>query len=454
MHITISIFLLEALLCHYTTPEMDSPLAALKFIFPQLPGISWAAAQHTLGLSQTSSKWDLRTELTVHVLRQILNPKSGRKVPPLGKLQAGTVKEPGVKGKTWIATATIAKPPADDEREGRGLRDAVFTSIDQMKTGEVLYTKPELADIEVEWTGFRPNAGKDEPLPKVSEEEKYRLLMAEPCRTSDITILYFHGVFHLPNAHLQVLTTNSGGAYYLCDPRTHRTLASRLAKETNGRTCSVRYRLAPQSAFPSQLIDAFMVYLSLLYPPPGSMHEAIPAEKIIFGGDSAGGNLSFVLLQLLLQLHRSSNSIPVIRFHGRDVQIPLPAGVSANSGWFDITRAMPSITGNTKYDYLPPADQDNGMGIGTFPKDSIWPADPPRGDIFCDLSLLDHPLVSVLGAESWKTSCPLWLCTGEEMLGDEEILVATRAAGQGVKVHFEQYEGESCDLVSLVLRIY
>lgn len=97
-----------------------------------------------------------------------------------------------------MATATIAKPPAEDEREGRGLRDAVFKSIDQMKKEDVSYTKPELADIEVEWTGFRPNAGKDEPLPKASEEEKYRLLMAEPSRTSDITILYFHGKFRSP----------------------------------------------------------------------------------------------------------------------------------------------------------------------------------------------------------------------------------------------------------------
>lgn len=174
-------------------------MQALKFLVPQIPSMSWAAAQHTLGFSQTSSKWDLRTELTVHVLRSFMSPKNGTKVPPLSKIQAGTLKEPGIKGKTWIATATISKPGAEDEREGRGLRDAVFRSIEQMKKedqGELVYTKPELADIEVEWTGFRPAAGKDEPLPNVGEEEKYRLLMTEHSRTSDITILYFHGELH------------------------------------------------------------------------------------------------------------------------------------------------------------------------------------------------------------------------------------------------------------------
>lgn len=171
-------------------------MQALKLLVPQIPSMSWAAAQHTLGFSQTSSKWDLRTELTVHVLRSFMSPKTGTKVPPLSKIQAGTLKEPGIKGKTWIATATISKPDADDEREGRGLRDAVFRSIEQMSKEEAVYTKPELANIEVEWTGFRPAAGKDEPLPNVSEEEKYRLLMAEHSRTSDITILYFHGESH------------------------------------------------------------------------------------------------------------------------------------------------------------------------------------------------------------------------------------------------------------------
>jgi len=177
---------------------MDSPLQALKFLFPQIPSISWAAAQHTLGLSQTSSKWDLRTELTVHVLRSLMAPKrGGAKPPPLSKLQAGTLKEPGVKGKTWVANAVITKPGAEDEREGRGLRDAVWKSIELMKRDdgeELVYTKPELADVEVEWTGFRPGAGKDEGMPKdIGEEEKYRLLMGEHSRTSDITILYFHG---------------------------------------------------------------------------------------------------------------------------------------------------------------------------------------------------------------------------------------------------------------------
>jgi len=388
-----------------------------KFLLPQAPSLANTAVWHTLGMTQTSSKWDLRTELTVQVLRNMMSGGGGRREPSsLGKVQATTLKDPGIKGKIWVAKATVKAPAATEET----MRDAVFKAIDDMNVGEISYTKPELADTEVEWTGYRPDAGKEETLPDISEEEKYERLMGESTRTSETTILYFHG-----------------GAYYLCDPSTHRALCSRLAKESHGRVCSVRYRLAPQAAFPGQLLDAFMMYLSLLYPPPGSMHEAVPAKNVVFGGDSAGGNLDFALLQLLLQLHRTSDN-PTVRFYGKEVPVPLPAGASANSGWFDISRAMPSLTNNAKYDYLPPPKHDDTLS--KFPKDDIWPTNPPRGDLFCDLSLLDHPLTSPLAAESWKGSPPLWFCTGTEMLSDEDMVVASRASSQGVTVQYEEYE--------------
>lgn len=389
-------------------------LAILKFLVPQVPSLSSAALWHTVGFSETSSVWDLRTTLIVQVLKSIMTAGSGTP-QPVGKSQSRTLRDPGIKGPVWIAKATINAPPQEDG----GIEAAVFKAVDDMKLGHVDYGKPSLADLTVEWTGARPGAKKNEPLPDISEEEKFKRLLAEPSRKSEVTILYFHG-----------------GAYYLADPSSHRSLVTKIATESSGCLCSVRYRLAPQTAFPGQLMDAFMVYLSLLYPPPGSMHQAIPAKNIVLGGDSAGGNLVFALLQLLLQLHRASPS-PTVRFHGQTVPVPLPAGASANSGWFDVSRSMPSLTRNAKYDYLPSPTED---AMSHFAADSIWPTNPPRGDLFCDLSLLDHPLVSPVGAESWKGAPPLWFCTGEEMLTDEDCVVASLAASQGVKVTWEQYQ--------------
>jgi acetyl esterase/lipase len=400
---------------------MDGGL--LKFLVPKIPSLANTALWHTMGMTETSNQWDLKTALTVQVLRSVMN--GGLTDPtPVGKVQASTLKDPGVKGKTWVANATIPAPKEDQE----GLRHAVFTAIDQLSESESTpeYTKPNLADTQIEWTGFRPNAAKNDKMPDISEADKYSRLMAEPTRTSDTTVLYFHG-----------------GAYYLCDPSTHRAVTSRLAKESNGVVCSVRYRLAPQAAFPSQLLDALMVYLSLLYPPPGSLHAAIPASKIVLAGDSAGGNLVFALLQFLLHFNRSSSSDssppPTLNFHGSQVQAPLPAAATAAAGWFDISRALPSITANAKYDYLPPPTQRSDA-LSHFPADSIWPTTPPRGDLFCELALLDHPLVSPLLATSWQGSPPLYFNTGEEMLTDEIKAVAARAAQQGVKVVFEEYQ--------------
>ncbi|KXL47112.1 hypothetical protein M433DRAFT_186660 [Acidomyces richmondensis BFW] len=397
---------------------MEGVFGLAKLMIPQIPSLTNTAVWHTLGMTQAAAKWDLRTELTIQVLRHMMGGGGRSKPSPISKVQGVTLKDPGIKGKMWVAKTTINAPAPDEE----SLREAVFKAVDEMSDGNVQYTKPNLVDVEVEWTGFRPSARKKDPLPEISEKEKYQRLLAEPTRTSDTVILYFHG-----------------GAYYLCDPITHRAVTSRLAKESHGRVCSVRYRLAPQAAFPSQLLDAFMVYLSLLYPPNESMHDAIPANQIVFGGDSAGGNLVFALVQLILQLHRTSSGAPKVFFNGREVEVPLPAGATANSGWFDICRSMPSISTNFKYDYLPLPNHDDA--VSRFPKEKIWPTNPPRGDLFCDLSLLDHPLASPLSAESWRGSPPLFLITGEEMLADEDKVVASRAAAQGVIVQYEEYEG-------------
>jgi acetyl esterase/lipase len=222
----------------------------------------------------------------------------------------------------------------------------------------------------------------------------------------------------------------------MMDPASHRHVTSRLAKETGGRVLSVRYRLAPQNPFPAALLDALVCYLSLLNPPTGSPHSAIPASKIVFAGDSAGGNLATVLLQLILQLHRD-NSSPTVAFNGVSVSIPLPGAIALNSPWMDVTRAMPSIESNAKFDYLPPVSDE---AYNKIPPCSIWPATPPRTDLYCDGSALCHPLVSPLAAMDWKGSPPVFFGYGEEMLSDEGAVVMQRMARQGVSVVWEQYE--------------
>jgi acetyl esterase/lipase len=379
---------------------------------PQVPLIIKTAVGHTFGWTEMSSKWDLKMEVGLRVIQAIMrNPN--RPSRPISETQASSLRDSGVKGTKWISRYKIPRPAEEDARE------QVFAAIEALKEGNEDYTKPTLEDVEVEWTGYRNGVGLSAPEPAgMTEKEKYQKMMDEV--TSDVVILYLHG-----------------GAYYLLDPSTHRHVTSRLAQISGGRAYSVRYRLAPQGPFPSALIDAFVAYLSLLHPPEGAPHKPVPASNIVISGDSAGANLSSALLQLLLQLHRTvpAGQIPTVKFHGKDVQVPLPAGVALNSPWCDLTSCLDSIQRNAKYDYLP-----NTWAPESIPDCPVWPSKPARVDLFAEGSALAHQLVSPLAAKSWKGSPPVFYMWGDELLTDEGRGMASRMANDGVVVIAEYFE--------------
>jgi acetyl esterase/lipase len=388
-------------------------LSLVRFFLPHIPYLVKTALWHSLGISPTSHKWDLKTELRVNMIRKALDPGIWGTI---SRQQAFSLKDGGIKGRMWVAKVTLPAPPEDD------ILTALVAAIDSMKSQnggpEERYAVPRLADITAEWTGYRANVDPARPRPDLSEARHYDQLMNEV--SSEVTILYFHG-----------------GAFFLCDPSTHRGYTAKLAKLTRGRCLSVRYRLSPQHAFPSALLDCFLAYLSLLSPPPGSFHTPVDPSKIVLCGDSAGGNLALSLLQLLLHLNRCS-SAPTIRFHDREVPLRLPAGVATGSAWNDLTRCMPSATANIDYDYiLPPKPREE---IDRYPACDVWPTDPGRGNIYCDTSMLCHPLVSPVIAPDWRGSCPLWFSYGEEALLDDGKMLAARAARQGVPVVWEEWE--------------
>ena len=390
-----------------------STSAVIKLLGPKIPMILKTVAWHSLGFSKTSTKWDLKTELVIHVLRSIIDSPYQRPISVQQKASI-LIRDQVVKGRMWISRVKVYAPPEDD------IRQALFETIEQMQTGDEVYTKPEFQTVEAEWTGYRPNVDKDSPELSLPEEERYKKLMHDV--HSNVTILYFHG-----------------GGYYLLDPASHRPVVTRLAKLTGGRALSIRYRLAPQNPFPAPLLDALLSYLYLLYPPPGSFHEPVSPSNIVFTGDSAGGNLSLVLLQLILHLHRTipNGQTPTLKFHGKDVAIPIPAGIATISPWLDITHSLPSLEKNAKYDYLP---RPMPTFVTASPPCDIWPSNPPRADMYCDGSALMHPLVSPLAAMHWKMAPPVFIGCGEEMLADEDAVFAKRLVKQGVKVVWEQYE--------------
>ena len=237
---------------------MDKETARLILtLLPKLPLIFRVCLLHILHLSTPAKYLDLRTAVTVSVLRSLIAPSRPLSISETQRL---TLRDPGIKGRIWVSKYTAPSPPES------GVRDVLVSAVDRMRPRTDQTRQPDIVPVEAEWTGYRAAAESKSTLPPVPEKEKYEELMKE-CK-SPVTVLYFHG-----------------GAYYLLDPSTHRPTTKKLAKLTGGRCYSVRYRLAPQNPFPAALLDALVSYLTLLHPPPDAFHEPVDPKHIVLAGD-------------------------------------------------------------------------------------------------------------------------------------------------------------------------
>ncbi|CAI4219436.1 unnamed protein product [Parascedosporium putredinis] len=294
----------------------------LLTLLPKLPLILRVAILHILRRSESAKYLDLRSAITVSLLRSFIAPDRPTSISETQKL---TLRDPGIKGRIWVSNYAAPPPPET------GVKDALLAAIHHLKPTTDIAIPSRSLDIlpvESEWTGYRADAHPNSTLPLISEKDKYAELLKE-C-SSPTTILYFHG-----------------GAYYLLDPASHRPTTKKLAKLTGGRCYSVRYRLAPQNPFPSALLDALVSYLTLLYPSPDAYHEPVKSEHIVFAGDSE----------------------PLCR---------------------------------------------------------RWIPQPP--------------LVTLVMANDWAGAPPIFMCTGWELLADEDKFLALKLKQDGIKVVFEEYE--------------
>ena len=171
----------------------------LKAILPKVPLIGKTAISHTLGFSEHSQYWDLRTELIINVLRSFINDSPPR---PLSQLQRMSLKAPEVKGRIWVSRVTMEKPQEDNIRQKlfkaiEGLREE---GNDEAGRG---FTEPELKDVEAEWVGYRAGATKASVELKIPEKQKYEEMMKEV--ESPTTVLYLHGGAYYLSKYITLL---------------------------------------------------------------------------------------------------------------------------------------------------------------------------------------------------------------------------------------------------------
>ena len=115
-----------------------------------------------------------------------------------------------------------------------------------------------------------------------------------------------------------------GGGFVMGDLESHDLLCRHLCKKTKSTLIAVDYRLAPENKFPSAIEDAID---SVNYLFKNSKNLSFNEKKVVLCGDSAGGNLAF-----LMSIFAKKKIVP--NFVGQILIYP----------WVDLTMSRPSMS--------------------------------------------------------------------------------------------------------------
>ncbi|PVV02591.1 hypothetical protein BB560_002952 [Smittium megazygosporum] len=202
-----------------------------------------------------------------------------------------------------------------------------------------------------------------------SEEEIFDL---SPLSKKEVILVHYHG----------------GSYCHLC-PGAYRRAMFDMSKATGYRVFVPDYRLAPDHPFPAGVLDGAEFYFYLL-------DRGFEAKNIIIMGDSAGGNLVLVLLEIFKRANCDQ-----------------PRGCIPFSPWSDLNPSADSYQRNKKYDFLTMGSLDNVLcGSRLY----LAPGEPLGEKI---TNLLKNPLVSPVYG-SFDGCAPIYMQSGEvELLVDE-----------------------------------
>jgi acetyl esterase/lipase len=173
----------------------------------------------------------------------------------------------------------------------------------------------------------------------------------------------------------RVLLYFHGGGYCSGSILSHRRLVTEAGRAAGMRTLAIGYRLAPEHPYPAAHQDAMTAWRFL-------RRQGIAADRIVVGGDSAGGNLTITLINKL-------------RAAGEN----LPACAWLLSPWTDLT--MSGATLDTK-DAVDPIIHKGYLGelADAYAPASIDRKDPLISPLFSDLHGFPPTLIQVGSAET------------------------------------------------------
>jgi|TARA_B100000809_G_scaffold228805_1_gene242040 acetyl esterase/lipase len=190
-----------------------------------------------------------------------------------------------------------------------------------------------------------------------------------------------------------------GGGYLFGSVRTHRVMLAHMARAAKARVLALDYRLAPEIPFPAPVEDSVAAYRWL-------QDQGISPQKIVLGGDSAGGGLVVAALVAL-----------------RSVGEPMAAAGVCISAWADMESTGQSMTTNAEAD--PSVSKERLLKIAKVYLAGKDPRAPLASPVHADLTGLP----------------PLLLQVGSiEVLLDDSTMLKTRAKEAGVSVEMEVWD--------------
>lgn len=191
-----------------------------------------------------------------------------------------------------------------------------------------------------------------------------------------------------------------GGAFILRIPDAHSAMVSRLCKHLGASAFLPWYRLAPEHRFPAAPDDCLAAYQYLL--------ERYSPENIFIMGDSAGGNLTLVMLNYIKQK-----------------QLPMPRAAVALSPITDFLQISSTWLMHTWHE----------------PLFVIHPATSPQR-YYLNEADLTHPLASPIYADLSGLPPVLLVAGGVEALRDDSVSYVREAIEDGVDAQVHIWEGQ------------
>ena len=181
----------------------------------------------------------------------------------------------------------------------------------------------------------------------------------------------------------------------------HKGIECHYSEVFNLSILHVEYRRSPEHPLPAPVEDAMAIYHALL-------RRKISPSQLMFMGDSAGGGLSLLTIQSLIQ-------------H----QLAVPRGVIVLSPWADISVTAESHTRNRHTDVM------------LSMEDHAWMVEQLLGPKHAELSLNSSVYSPLFG--SFKGFPPMYINVGTaEILEDDARQVWQKAKDEGVDVTFEE----------------